>query len=185
LAEEGGFENVRQRDVAAKAGVALGTLYKRFRSKEEILCAALEREAATLERKMETSPAGGKTELERIDAFFKITTRGLLRKPKFARAVVRAMASGEDGVAKTVASYHGRIAGLIIAAMRGVGRLSFADAGTQPPTVNEIQLAALLQQIWFAALVGWSAGLIGPNDVTEQVKTAAGLLLRGMAAEES
>jgi AcrR family transcriptional regulator len=28
LAEEGGFENVRQRDVAARAGVALGTLYK-------------------------------------------------------------------------------------------------------------------------------------------------------------
>jgi hypothetical protein len=67
--------------------------------------------------------------------------------------------------------------------MRGVGRLSFTDAGTQPPTANEIQLAALLQQIWFAALVGWSAGLIGPNDVTEQVKTAAELILRGMATE--
>src|ERR1700685_4457391 len=61
LAEEGGFENVRQRDVAAHAGVALGTLYKRFRSKEEILCAALEREAETLERRMELKPATGKT----------------------------------------------------------------------------------------------------------------------------
>ena len=183
LAEEGGFENVRQRDVAAKAGVALGTLYKRFRSKEEILCAALEREAAQLERRMEGNPALGKTQLERLAAFFNTMTRGLLRKPKFARAVVRAMASGEDGVAKTVASYHGRITGLIIAAMRGVGRLSFADAGTKPPTVEEIQLAALLQQIWFAALVGWSAGLIGPGDVTEQVKTAAHLLMRGMEME--
>ncbi len=183
LAEEGGFENVRQRDVAAKAGVALGTLYKRFRSKEEILCAALEREAVTLERRMEGAPAAGKTELDRLDSFFKTITRGMLRKPKFARAVLRAMASGEEGVAKTVASYQGRITGLVIAAMRGVGRLSFADAGTKPPTMNEIQLAALLQQIWFAALVGWSAGLIGPNDVTDQVKTAAALLIRGMEKE--
>ncbi|MEM9692781.1 MAG: helix-turn-helix domain-containing protein, partial [Myxococcota bacterium] len=34
LAEEGGFDNVRQRDVARLAGVALGTLYKSFKSKE-------------------------------------------------------------------------------------------------------------------------------------------------------
>jgi AcrR family transcriptional regulator len=183
LAEEGGFENVRQRDVAAKAGVALGTLYKRFRSKEEILCAALEREAELLEKKMEANPATGKTQLDRIAFFFGAITRGMMRKPKFARAVLRAMASGEDGVAKTVASYQGRITGLIIASMRGVGRLSFADAGAKPPTKQEIQLAALLQQIWFAALVGWSAGLIGPSDVTDQVKTAAALLIRGMDME--
>src|SRR5579862_470352 len=91
LAEEGGFENVRQRDVAANAGVALGTLYKRFRSKEEILCAALEREAELLERRMETSPAIGRSSLERVGSFFTTLTRGLLKKPKFARAVLRAM----------------------------------------------------------------------------------------------
>ena len=33
LAEEGGFEAVRLRDLASHADVALGTLYKRFRSK--------------------------------------------------------------------------------------------------------------------------------------------------------
>ena len=41
LAERGGFDAVRQREVAAQAGVALGTLYKRFASKEELLMAAL------------------------------------------------------------------------------------------------------------------------------------------------
>src|SRR5271156_5369766 len=100
LAEQGGFENVRQRDVAAHAGVALGTLYKRFRSKEEILCAALEREAEALERRMELKPALGKTSVERVGSFFQAITRGMLRKPGFARAVIRAMASGEEGVAK-------------------------------------------------------------------------------------
>lgn len=184
LAEEGGFENVRQRDVAANAGVALGTLYKRFRSKEDILCAALERETEVLERRMELNPAPGKTPVERITNFFQIITRGLLRKPKYARAVVRAMASGEEGVAQTVASYQGRLTGLIIAAMRGVGRLSFADATTTPPSKKETKLAFLLQQLWYAALVGWSAGLISQNDVIEQVKSAGILLLRGIEDEE-
>ena len=180
LAEEGGFENVRQRDVAANAGVALGTLYKRFRSKEEILCAALEREAETLERRMETNPAVGKNPVERIGSFFNTITRGMLRKPRFARAVIRAMASGEEGVAKTVASYQGRVAGLIIASMRGVGRLTFTDASENPVTDKEVKLAILLQQLWFASLVGWSAGLVGQNDVIEQIKDAAALISRGM-----
>jgi AcrR family transcriptional regulator len=180
LAEEGGFENVRQRDVAANAGVALGTLYKRFRSKEEILCAALEREAEMLERRMELAPALGKTPVERIGSFFQTITRGMLKKPRFARAVLRAMASGEEGVAKTVASYQGRITGLIIAAMRGVGRLTFTDASEKPVNEKEVKLALLLQQIWFASLVGWSAGLVGQNDVIDQIKDAAGLISRGM-----
>ncbi|MGH0031401.1 MAG: helix-turn-helix domain-containing protein [Myxococcota bacterium] len=42
LAEQGGFEAVRLRDVAAQANVALGTLYRRLRSKEDLLLAALE-----------------------------------------------------------------------------------------------------------------------------------------------
>lgn len=185
LAEEGGFENVRQRDVAANAGVALGTLYKRFRSKEEILCAALEREAETLERRMEMKPAMGKTPVERVGSFFNTITRGMLRKPRFARAVIRAMASGEEGVAKTVASYQGRITGLIIAAMRGVGRLSFTDASEKPVNEKEIKLALLLQQLWFASLVGWSAGLVGQNDVIDQIKDAAMLLSKGMGGTET
>lgn len=35
LAEQGGFEAVRLRDAAAHAGVAMGTLYRRFRSNPE------------------------------------------------------------------------------------------------------------------------------------------------------
>jgi hypothetical protein len=106
-----------------------------------------------------------------------------LRKPKYARAVVRAMASGEEGVAQTVASYQGRLTGLIIAAMRGVGRLTFSDATTTPATKKEARLAFILQQLWYASLVGWSAGLISQNEVIEQVKGAAILLLRGIEGE--
>jgi AcrR family transcriptional regulator len=182
-AEEGGFDNVKQRELAREAGVALGTLYKRFRSKEDILCAALDRETEQLERRMELNPAPGRTPIERLGSFFQTTTRGLCRKPHYARAVLRAMSSGEEGVAQRIASYQGRMTGLIIAAMRGVGRLSFADATTTPPTKKEQQLASLLQQLWFACLVGWSAGLTTQTEVIDQVKNATTLLLRGMEAE--
>jgi AcrR family transcriptional regulator len=180
LAEEGGFDNVRQRDVAAKAGVALGTLYKSFRSKEDILTAALEREAETLEKRMESKPAAGANRVERVSAFFSVITRGLCRKPKYARAVIRAMASGEPEVAGKVAAYQERIGGLIIGAMRGIGSLSAADAKATPPSKKEASMAFALQQFWFAALVGWSAGLLTVNQAVEEMRHIAVVLEKGI-----
>jgi AcrR family transcriptional regulator len=149
LAEKGGYDNVRQRDVAAQAGVALATLYKRFRSKEDILVAALEREAAVLERKMEDNAVRGATPLDRVAAFFRLVTRGFVRKPNYARAVIRAMASGVPEIVNNVTAYQGRMNGLIIAALRGTGRLGYAEATASPPTKKEQLLALLAQQVWF------------------------------------
>ncbi len=178
LAEKGGFDNVRQRDVAAAAGVALGTLYKRFRSKEDILCAALDREAEELERRMEKNPVKGDAPLARVITLFNMMTRGLCRKPNYARAVVRAMASGVPEIAGKVAAYQARITGLIIAAMRGVGRLTFTDAKTSPPSADETKLALIMQQLWFANLVGWSAGLFGQGEIVTHLEEAGALLFR-------
>jgi TetR/AcrR family transcriptional regulator, cholesterol catabolism regulator len=185
LAEEGGFENVRQRDVAAGAGVALGTLYKSFRSKEDILSAALEREAEVLERRLEDKPAAGANPIDRLAGFFVMITRGLCKKPKYARAVLRAMASGEPEVAGKVAAYQERMTGLIIAAMRGVGRLSYTDVKASPPSKKEATMAAALQQFWFASLVGWSAGLVSVNEVIEQMRWVTRTLDRGIDEEPS
>lgn len=183
LAEKGGFEHVRQRDVAAKAGVALGTLYKRFRSKEDILCAALERDAVGLERRMEDNPVRGESPVVRVVAFFKLVTRGFVRKPHYAKAVLRAMSSGVPEIAGNVTAYHGRINGLIIAALRGTGRLGYAEATASPPTKDEMTLAFVLQQIWFAAMVGWSAGMFGENEVVDQIQKVAQLIARALDSE--
>jgi AcrR family transcriptional regulator len=179
LAEQGGFDAVRQRDVAANAGVALGTLYKRFRSKEDILVAALELDVEKLERRMDKHPAMGVTPRERTIAFFSTVTLGMCKKPNFTRAVVRAVASGQPEVAGMVAAFHGRMTGLIIGAMRGIGRPGAANRTDDFPTPQEATLAVMLQNIWFASLVGWSGGLIGEHDVIQQMEIAADLLLPG------
>ncbi len=181
LAEEGGFENVRQRDVAAQAGVALGTLYKSFRGKEDILSAALERETDSLERRLEKKPTRGDSPTERVASLFQTLTRAMCRKPNYARAVLRTMASGEPDVAANVIAYQTQVNRMIVAALRG------ADSATmdEPPSADEFMIALMLQQIWFAALVGWSAKLHGQPQVVEQVRTAARLMLAGLAAERA
>src|SRR5438067_4037678 len=85
LAEKGGYENVRLRDVAAQADVALGTLYKRFPSKESILIGALELEAEKLEKKMSKKAVDGDNALDRVIEFFNVASSSLFRKPNLGR----------------------------------------------------------------------------------------------------
>jgi AcrR family transcriptional regulator len=174
LAEQGGFEAVRLRDVAAHAGVALGTLYRRFRSKEDLLLAALEQLVSEHEARLAQRPPEGDTPLERLTTFFQMTTRALCRRPNLARALVRAIATGEPELTRRVAGFHTVMARLIAAALRG----DRATTDGVVPSAEETAIADVLQRVWFASLVGWSNGLHAQPAIVDQTRNAAQLLLR-------
>jgi len=189
LAEKGGFEAVRLRDVASEADVALGTLYRYFRSKEDLLIAALTSEVEQLEARMQARPTPGASPLERVNAFFRGATKGLMRRPRLARAILRAAASGDHELAEKVASFHERMSAMILAAMHGVtvapvttdaAPPAATNGGSAPGAVSsdERAVAALLQHIWFSCLVGWAGGLMVQNQVIDQMNTATSLLMR-------
>ena len=169
LAEKGGFDNVRQRDVAAAAGVALGTLYKRFRSKEDLLAAVLAREVERLATKLDKRPAEGATIPDRVGAFFVIATQHLCRRPRVAHAMMRAVASGVPEIASKVTAYQGRMAGLLITAMR-----------SGQTTEREMTYVFMLLQLWFSCLVGWSANLFAQSSIDDQMRRAAHVLAKGL-----
>jgi AcrR family transcriptional regulator len=176
LAEKGGFDNVRLRDVAAQAEVALGTLYKRFPSKESILIDALELEAEKLEKQLSKKPMDGEDPLERILNFFDRMSRTLFRKPNLGRAVLRALTSGDEDLTEQVASFHQRITNMIVASSRG----SLITSIVPEPSNDELIVAFITQQQWFAALVGWMGGLINRPMVVEQLRITLSLVLRGL-----
>jgi AcrR family transcriptional regulator len=176
LAEKGGFDNVRLRDVAAQAEVALGTLYKRFPSKESILLAALELEAEKLEKKLSKSPVEGATPTERVIAYFDLASRQLFRKPNLGRAVLRALTSGDETLTGDVASFHQRVTNMIVAASRG----SLITSIVPEPSNEELMMAFIMQQQWFAALVGWMGGLINRAMVIDQLQLTLAVVLRGL-----
>lgn len=178
LAEEGGFEQVRMRDVAAHAGVALGTFYKRFRSKEDLLVAALALAMEEMEERMARRPVEGATAYERVSEYFTTATRRFCAKPNLAKAALRAVASGDPSLAEKVWQFHDRTTRLILQALLGG-----ADKD-RAPTPAEKETAVVLQHIWFATLVGWSGGLREVDGVIESVKTAARLIL-GLPIEQA
>jgi AcrR family transcriptional regulator len=175
LAEQGGFENVRLREVAAASGVALGTLYRHFRSKEDLLLAALAREVEGLERRHQERPPPGDDSLERVTGFFRSATRALCRRPNLARAVLRAVASGDHDLTEKVSRFHDNVAAMTIDALREPGS---AKAASEAPTAREQATADVLQSVWFSALVGWAGGLHGQSSVVDKVHAAAELVLR-------
>ncbi len=172
LAERGGFEAVRLRDVAADAGVALGTLYRRFRSKEDLLIAALEAETASLEERIRGRLPQGATALERVSGFFEVATRGICRRPNLARACIRAAASGDPELAQRVAGFQHRVEALVVSALRGRPVRVGADIDEA-----DLAMASTLQLVWFASLVAWSGELQGREAVIDQMRKAAALML--------
>lgn len=177
LAEQGGFEAVRLRDVAAQADVALGTLYRRFRSKEDLLLAALELALREHEQGLHRVPPAGATALERVGAFFAGLTETLCRRPNLARALVRAIASGAPELTLRVAAFHSRTEQWIIASLRGAD----VRVAAAPTCEREHRLASSLLLVWFASLTGWASGVHDEARIVEQTRVAAALMLESHA----
>jgi AcrR family transcriptional regulator len=173
LAEEGGFEAVRLRDVASHSGVALGTLYRLFRGKDDLLVAALASEAEGLAARLAKSPPTGQTPLERAVDYFAAATRTLCKKPKLARAVLRAASSDDPELAGKIRTFHGIASAMLMRALRADPTVVLADA-----TPVEARICNVLQMVWFAAMLGWMSGQHKQNEVVEQVRNAAELVLR-------
>ena len=61
--------------------------------------------------------AGGSS--SRVSAFFGMATRGLIRRPNLARALLKAHAAGDPQLAKRTAAFHARLHDMVIVALRG------------------------------------------------------------------
>ncbi len=173
LAEEGGFEAVRLREVAARAEVAMGTLYRRFHSKEDLLVAALEQETRGMEERVRRRPPKGATASERAVSFFVIATRGMMRRPNLSRAMLRAAAAGEPALARKVGLFHDMMRRMIVGALRGQPVLP----GDETMSDRERLLGDVLNQIWFAVMVGWSGGLETQSSINERMRASVELIL--------
>jgi AcrR family transcriptional regulator len=177
LAERGGFDAVRLRDVAEASGVALGTLYKYFRSKEEILLFAVNEDMERLEGVMHERPPRGETPTERLSEFFARATRGFVRRPDYAHAVLRSTALGQASTAVQQAGFHLRLSRMVVAALRGEAPPIQRPLAERLGSEREQRIALVLEHVWFACLLGWVSGLHPVKTVTERMRDTVSLLL--------
>lgn len=177
LAHQGGYEAVRLRDVADAANVAMATLYRYFRCKEEIILAVMSEEYNVLDEYLRKNPPVGETPRDRVMVIFHLLTKALAGRPGFTRATLRALSSGQPSAAPQVAAMHNRLASILLNAIR--------DCQSEPlkPGVTLDQLdpdqahAWMLDRLWFTSIVGWAGGAMTEHQVLMEITAAAKLLL--------
>jgi len=168
LAAKGGYEAVQMREVAERSEVALGTLYRYFPSKVHLLVSAMAEEVERLSVRLQKRQAMGDTRAERVAFVLERSTRSLQREPLLTEAMVRAMMAADATVAGEVQAIRAGMAHLIVQAMRDGGREQEHDE----------ELAAILQDVWFARQIAWLGGRIDAADVWRDIHLAITLVLR-------
>ena len=166
LAREGGYDAVQMRDVAARADVALGTVYRYFSSKDQLLAAVWADWREALEARVHHGqPLRGDTRAELVFDFLRRATRPLERNPKLAGALVTSYASPDaNSVAqqREVASWMTRI---VVEALDGL----------DPDVVQGVR--EVLGHVWYSVLLSWVHGRMEAPRMYELLGSACHLLL--------
>jgi AcrR family transcriptional regulator len=165
LAAEGGYDAVQMRDVAGRAQVALGTIYRYFSSKDHLLAAAqveLWRDQAD---RFTQRPPEGATAADRVVTVLERAMRGAEHEPRRTAALVTATASPDPAVRDCQIE--------VMAIMDRVLEDAMADVDAE----RRAQVAVTLRQVWFAWLLGWVNGWNDAPTVNQQLVTTARLLL--------
>jgi TetR/AcrR family transcriptional regulator, cholesterol catabolism regulator len=82
------YDQVKISEVARDAGVALGTVYRYFASKEHLFAAVFAEWMGAMKKKLEKDPPQGDTEAERLRDVFHRTIRAFQLQPQFFRVVL-------------------------------------------------------------------------------------------------
>lgn len=165
LAREGGYDAVQMRDVSARSGVALGTIYRHFPSKDHLLVSVMSAWTDELSTQLHQRPARGSSPTTQVTDVLLRACRSLEREPSLAAAVIRAMSSTETGVSS---------------ASREVGRnlRSMIDPllADFDPDVRD-NVIEIVNHVWLSTLIAWSSGRIQFSQVSHQLAMTVRMLL--------
>jgi AcrR family transcriptional regulator len=166
LAADGGYDAVQMRDVASRAGVALGTLYRHYASKDQLLLAALADQAATLRDRLEQRPPRGATPADRVADVLGRACRALERQPRVTAAMVTAMSAAADETTGTKREVDDTLKAIIASAIADNGEVDDLDG-----------VVRVLGHVWFSSLNFWVGGMAAPGRMATDLESAAHLLL--------
>ena len=162
LASRGGVEAMQMRTVAERAGVALGTLYRYFPSKMDLVVAVVSEEMDTLEGSLDRRPPRSATADGRAVEVLMRATRGLMREPELADALIRSLLLSD---VKT--DFGDRMTGLLA---------RVTSAGAEEEDEHRILLRSL-SSVWVMEMLEVLRGHTTNEDIQARLEVAAARLL--------
>jgi len=165
LAAQGGYDAVMMKDVAARAGVALGTVYRYFASKDHLLAESLVAWGSELGERLRQSPPRGASAGERVAQVFRRMARGVAEQPGLGVALTRALLSCDPSA---LANRSG-----LSDMMRGWIELALGDASVR----DREGVIAVLEHVCFSCMISLVQGHRTPREVGDELDRTARLLL--------
>ncbi len=167
---------MQMRSVAERAGVALGTLYRYFPSKMDLVVAVVTEELDLLEGGIVRRPPTSDTASGRAVDVLLRATRGLMREPELADALVRSLIMAEVKIELDV-----RITDLVWRVATGdLEAAEEIDAREEVEVDREsigYVLAGSLTSVWIFELVEVLKGRRDIDEVERRLHVAAERLL--------
>lgn len=163
---EGGADDMQMRELAERSGVALGTVYRYFSSKDHVVGAALVEWAGELDQRMARRPPAGATMEDRLRAVLRAGVRAFQREPEFARVMIRAGSSDDPHAGDC----YRRMGDTVQAVM--------ARALDELPESDRAKVLAVVGAVWYVALREWVNGRAGIDEVYRRLDDACEVTLR-------
>ena len=161
----GGYEAVQMRDVANRADVALGTVYRYFSSKDHLLASAFLVWLNNLEQILANEPSVAPTAQLRTKETMDRALRLTGKEPRLVEAVLASLASSDPDASKCQQQVSRSIQSIIASA---IGREEFEDPDRR---------AKVVSHVWFSSLVGWINGWSDLQNVRAEIHNAVELVL--------
>lgn len=158
LASDGGWDAVQMREVAERAQVALGTVYRYFPSKVHLLVAALGQTFQSLHDSVRVDP--GASAPDRVYRVVATMTRYLGRHRRLSGAMIRALMTAGTEVARDVEAVGDLLVDVITAATHDPG---------EPPTEDDVLVAHIIGKVWLTDVVTLLSGRMTVSQVLEDL----------------
>lgn len=165
LADEGGYDAVQMRAVADRSGVALGTVYRYFPSKNHLLVVALVLDFEAAGRRFADVDVPGDTAPDRIMAVLRASVSALEDRPRLYDALVRATMFADASSAAEL-DRLGQV----------LTELFARAAGIDTVTERVLNAVHIIADVWMSSLVMWAGGRESVDGVLAHMDSAVHLV---------
>jgi TetR/AcrR family transcriptional regulator, cholesterol catabolism regulator len=170
LASTGGYEAVQVRALAGLAGVSSRTIYAHFPSLDSMLIVAVAEQSQDLYARFANSAPKGRTPAARVNQLISELTETMTANRALTVALLRALLSGKPDVSQYVNAFRTVLQTMLATAIAPKG-----------PTARDLEVAEILESIWFTALIGWATGTDSDAKIGDIIERSTHLLLGSRA----
>ena len=182
LVAAGRLDDMGMKDIADRSGVALGTIYRYFSSRDHVAAAALLEWARALDGGQVVATDGGSggpsaagggmgggdgSMADRLVAILHRAVRAYERQPSFARLLILAATSTDPFASEAFSQMGGSVNDTLGAALDGLD------------PVERRRVLEVVGAVWYQAMIEWVNDRKTIAQVYESVESAARLVLAG------